>query len=80
MLTFKGSGRSIVLANPFGDLDHDALINPDRRANSVAKYLDKELKIDLHTAQQQSLVSALKNPANWFYQRNSNEKFISRIS
>jgi hypothetical protein len=48
MLTFKRSGRSIVLANPFRNLGHDALVDPDCRINVVAKYLDKELKVDLH--------------------------------
>jgi hypothetical protein len=56
MLQLRGNGRSVVLANPFGNnLGDDVLANPDRDANIVAKYLDKELKIDLHTAQQQSL-------------------------
>jgi hypothetical protein len=58
MLTFKESGRSIVLANPFGNLDHNTLIDNDCTNNIIAKYLDKELKIDLHTKLQQFLVQA----------------------
>jgi hypothetical protein len=77
MLTFKGGGRSIVLANPFGNLNHGALTNNDRATNSVAKYLDKELKIDLHTAQQQSLVQALKDPAAWLGDKEAKIKALS---
>jgi hypothetical protein len=41
MLTFKSGGRSIILANTFGNLGHDALINGDHANNLVVKYLDK---------------------------------------
>lgn len=72
MLALRGSSPAV--SNPFKAGDGQ---NMQNNLAIVKPYLKKELKIDLHTQQQKSMVSALKDPATWLDDRKTKLETIA---